>query len=622
MNTYRIICRMCPQDNHSPHVTHTFQSLDGDTALTFAKERIGNSKYLVIEVKVSDSWEVLHEITTLVVTHVPRPLKEAIPPPEPPPPPTYAKPKRSVKSLITNPIPLPEGIAQATLCPAYMEHGECTEHKDHVLPFQEEAVYDMCVMDNVLLGDEMGLGKTIEAILYANLMDFWKNGRILVVCPNSLIINWFDEIKKWSVGANTEVDPSDVFCVTQLWIPGSSFTIASYEGVRKWGPLLQNEPWDLMIVDEAHFCKTPSALRTRATFAVNAKKLIFMSGTPILNFPKELFPLINRLDSEVWDNVPYFENRYCYGPDGKYGRNLAELQAKLRGEWKYPTWWDGRKGHPAIHRGAFEMDEVPKLMIRRLKQDVLHMLPSKRRQVIKIPAEGKMAELVKMEQMLYASTEGKGAYMEILQSLNILKDGGENDEEFAEVLMALTVTRSYLFQEISRIRHQLALAKVPTVIEHLENVLDNKDKVVVFCHHKDVAKQLRDGALTILEKTNGGAYVVMATGDENISERAEAVQKFQNDEKCRVFIGTLKAAGVGITLTAANHIIFCEMDWTPSTLTQAEDRCHRIGQEHSLLIQHLVVDGSMDAFMADKIIRKQRSISKALNRTKTKGDWK
>jgi len=109
---------------------------------------------------------------------------------------------------------------------------------------------------------------------------------------------------------------------------------------------------------------------------------------------------------------------------------------------------------------------------------------------------------------------------------------------------------------------------------------------------------------------------------KNPQEREDAVQKFQKDDNCRVFVGTMKVAGMGITLTASHHMIFAEMDWTPSVLTQAEDRCHRIGQEYSLLVQHLVVDGSMDAFMSHKIIRKQKSISKALNKTRVKGDWK
>jgi len=626
VNSYRVVCLLHPGDSHEPHVLISFQCIDNDAALVKAREYLGSSSHVLIETREGpdEPWYPCHEIYQTTRTFIPPPKKKAVEPPPPPPTPTYQKVQRSVKPPVGT-IPLPEGKVLATQCPTFLEIGSCSEHKAHVLEFQEGAVYEMYGMDNVLLGDEMGLGKTIEGILLANLMDLWKNGRVLVVCPNSLRLNWLREIKEWAVGIPEDIDQNDVFCITQLWIPGiSTFTIASYEGVRKWGPLLQNEPWDLLIVDEAHYCKTPSAQRTQATFGLNAKKIVFATGTPILNFPFELYPLVNRLYSEVWDNFPYYENRYCYGEDKKYGRNLDELQAKLRGEWSYPKWYEGRKGHwSAPHRGAFEMDEVPKLMIRRLKQDVLDMLPAKRRQVIEIPAEGKLAELVKMEQVLYAGAEGKGAYTEILQALDILKDGGESDESFAEVLMALTVGRAYLFQEISRIRHQLALAKVPTVIEHLENVLENKDKVVVFCHHKDVARALVAGGNTILSKLNGGVgYTVIDTGNENPQEREDAVQKFQKDDNCRVFVGTMKVAGMGITLTASHHMIFAEMDWTPSVLTQAEDRCHRIGQEYSLLVQHLVVDGSMDAFMSHKIIRKQKSISKALNKTRVKGDWK
>lgn len=95
--------------------------------------------------------------------------------------------------------------------------------------------------------------------------------------------------------------------------------------------------------------------------------------------------------------------------------------------------------------------------------------------------------------------------------------------------------------------------------------------------------------------------------------RQAAVDAFQGDPNVRVFIGSITAAGVGITLTASSHVVFAELDWVPGNLTQAEDRCHRIGQRESVLVQHLVLDGSLDARMAKILVRKQEIIDKALD---------
>ena len=150
----------------------------------------------------------------------------------------------------------------------------------------------------------------------------------------------------------------------------------------------------------------------------------------------------------------------------------------------------------------------------------------------------------------------------------------------------------------------------PLLIEHVQDCLDsfeNGEKLVIFIHHNDVA----DGLYNHFKHT---ANAVRVTGlSTPVHERQEAIDKFQNDPSVKLFIGSMRVAGLGITLTAAHHIIFGELDWTPALLTQCEDRCHRIGQEYPLLVQHFVVEGSMDSFMAKKLVNKQRSIRLALD---------
>jgi hypothetical protein len=124
-------------------------------------------------------------------------------------------------------------------------------------------------------------------------------------------------------------------------------------------------------------------------------------------------------------------------------------------------------------------------------------------------------------------------------------------------------------------------------------------------HHKSVIRKIKDVF---------GDRAVTLTGDSSMDQRQSAVDRFQTDESVRYFVGSIKAAGVGITLTAASYVLFAELDWTPGAMTQAEDRCHRIGQRDNVLVHHMVLDGSMDARMAQTLIRKQEIADKALDR--------
>lgn len=133
---------------------------------------------------------------------------------------------------------------------------------------------------------------------------------------------------------------------------------------------------------------------------------------------------------------------------------------------------------------------------------------------------------------------------------------------------------------------------------------EQSSKVVIFVHHHDVVAALAQ---------EFGDSCVTLTGEDSIEKRQIAVDRFQTDPTCRVFIGSLKAAGVGITLTAAHHVVFGELDWVPGNMSQAEDRCHRIGQKDNVLVQHLVLEGSLDSRMARVLIEKQAVIDAALD---------
>jgi len=519
---------------------------------------------------------------------------------------------------------------------------------EEYLGFQKTGIDEIGLRPQVLLADEMGLGKTIQIIGYMNVA---RPARVLVVCPNNLRLNWISEIEKWmdpALRATYDIEQ----CTTSLFVP-TNFTVASYEGLTRWAPVLKEHAWDLFIMDEAHYIKNSATKRGRAALEfIGVKKKILATGTPICNYPYELFPLIHFLDPEQWPSRSTYERRYCPYAN-KYGYHLDELQKFLReGAPKrvvknvthvraVKTAHHGVNTYECVACGAFDgelaaMEHVAStkhevhiqrsvteqivpveeivsnevvveqgcgLMIRRLKKEVLPELPRKRRQIIELPAEGELLRLVEEENRLWH--EQADLFKALEEALGTWKES-TNDDEFDRMIEALKFNKQYFFEEIARIRHALAVAKVPYVIEHIEDVLETKDKLVCFIHHHDVGKALQRH---FADKS------VLVYGPMNMGDRDEAIKRFWNDDKCELFIGSLKVAGLGINLQNAANVVFAELDWVPGTITQAEDRCHRIGQDKSLLVQHLVAQNSMDSHMTKKIVAKQKSIQKALNRS-------
>ena len=160
------------------------------------------------------------------------------------------------------------------------------------------------------------------------------------------------------------------------------------------------------------------------------------------------------------------------------------------------------------------------------------------------------------------------------------------------------------FEAISDIRRLNAERKLDQSISYIKDCLEQVDKVVVFAHHTHIIDGLVDAFKDYAP--------VMVTGAVKNEDRHAAVQTFQNDPKCRVFVGNIKAAGVGLTLTAASHVIFVEAPWSPSDLQQAADRCHRIGQQDNVTIDLLTITGSIDEIILHKILTKMDVIDSVI----------
>ena len=452
------------------------------------------------------------------------------------------------------------------------------------LPYQAAGIFKAAGMPSVLLGDEMGLGKTIQFIGVINSCTDIR--RVLVICPASLRVNIVREFNRFSTR-----DLTIGIATTSHW-PATDVVVTNYDIADKIKARLHAEEWDLVVCDEAHKMKNPTAKRTVAICGtepkrgkptlpgVRGRRKIAMTGTPIVNRPMEVFTVLRWLDPETWPRFFPFGMRYCAGHQGRFGwdfsgnSRLDELQEKLRST----------------------------IMIRRLKKDVLTELPAKRRQVIAIPPDG-IEDVVKAEIDAYDARE---AGLAALRADVELAKASDNPQDYKDAVARLSEAARVAFQEMSRRRHDTAVAKVPVVLNHITDLLESVDKVVVMAHHHDVIHALEAGL---------GAYnPVCLTGETPMTARQANVDRFQTDAACRVFIGSVTAAGVGITLTASSHVVFAELDWVPGNMTQAEDRCHRIGQRDAVFVQHVVLDGSLDARMAKVLVEKQNVLDKALDR--------
>jgi hypothetical protein len=186
-----------------------------------------------------------------------------------------------------------------------------------------------------------------------------------------------------------------------------------------------------------------------------------------------------------------------------------------------------------------------------------------------------------------------------------LAKASDDDAAYAEAVAAMSREWMIDFTEISRVRHETAIAKAPLVAEYCKELLDSVEKLVIFAWHADV--------IDLLVRELAKFHPVSLTGQTPQERRQGIVDTFQTDPTCRAFIGNMQAAGVGITLTAASTVLFAELDWVPGNITQAEDRCHRIGQTDNVTVFHVVLENSIDEKLATTLVDKQAVIDAALN---------
>lgn len=403
-----------------------------------------------------------------------------------------------------------------------------------------------------LIADEMGLGKTIQALAWLQLHP--EKRPAVVVVPASLKLKWVRETEKW-------ISESKVKMLSGTGahpIENANVIIINYDILADWIPFLQATKPQVLIADECHYFKSNHARRTKAIkmLAKGIPHVIALSGTPIINRPIEAYNAIRIIEPNLFPDPWKFAKRYCAAKYNGFG-------------------WDFTG---ADHTEELHARLVGSIMIRRLKSEVLPDLPAKIHSYVPLTLSNEN-EYAKAEKNFIAYIrETRGAEAAVKASA-------------AEDLVQIETLKQVSVQ-----------GKMAQAVEWVEDFLEVDGKLVMFATHRFVIEALME---------RFGKVAVKLDGSSSPKSKEEAIYRFQNDNAIRLFVGNIRAAGVGIDLTAASNVAFLELPWTPGDLDQASDRCHRIGQKDEVTIHYLLANGTIEDRIA-KILDKKREILNAV----------
>jgi SWI/SNF-related matrix-associated actin-dependent regulator 1 of chromatin subfamily A len=429
------------------------------------------------------------------------------------------------------------------------------------LDHQKEAIQKLVENKKFILADDMGLGKTTSTII-AGLETGAK--KILIICPATLKINWKREIENYS-------DRSIFISEGKQFSTEHDFVIVNYDIMKNFHDpkkkdesLILMSKFDLVIIDEAHYIKNAQAQRTKLINDItkSVDRLWLLTGTPMTSRPIDYFNLLSLIDSPVAKNWMAYVIRYCAGFQFKVGpRKIWNVQ------------------------GASNLEELRDrtagLTLRRLKENVLD-LPDKIITPVYLRLKSKVYE------------EVMGDYYNWYE---------KNPEESK----SLTVQ----FTKLTKVRQIIADEKISQTIEIAENIIEQDKKVIIFCNFTDSLNKITE---------HFGKAAVKLDGSMSKHERQFSVDQFQENDKVKVFVGNIKAAGVGITLTSAEAVIFNDLSFLPSDHAQSEDRAYRYGQKNNVLVYYPIFENTIEGIIYDILHNKKQVIATVMGDNQNTAD--
>lgn len=438
--------------------------------------------------------------------------------------------------------------------------------KMNLFDYQATGVAYALQKKRLIIGDQPGLGKTAQAIATIIAANAFP---CLVIAPSSLKINWQREWQMWSdkkaIILNDNIK-QNFHLYHQAGLV--QVFIVNYESLKKYFVQSINKPegakltlkhirfkehltsmFKSVIIDESHRCKSTATQQTKFTKGITTGKeyILALTGTPVINKPKDLISQLGIIEQmTAFGGYQKFTQRYCSGP--REASNLRELNYVLN----------------------------TNCFFRRDKQDVLKELPAKMRQVA-------MCQIATRRE--YSDAEAN-----LIKYLRQYKDA--DDEKVARAMRGEVMVQIGILKNIS------ARGKLKDVFEFVDDILESGEKLVIFAHLREV--------IHAIHKNYPNAVTI--TGEDSQDDRQFAVDGFQKNPNTKLIICSIKAAGVGLTLTASSRVAFVELPWTAADCDQCEDRCHRIGQKDSVTCTYFLGENTIDEKIY-KIIQTKRSIA-------------
>jgi SWI/SNF-related matrix-associated actin-dependent regulator of chromatin subfamily A-like protein 1 len=407
-----------------------------------------------------------------------------------------------------------------------------------------------------LLADDMGLGKTHQGVALA--LYYRHEGNILIVCPSYLRYHWEDAMIR-----HGKVRADDIQVVQSTGeAPARGVVIVSYDMLpREGNEKLRKGKYNMLMCDESHYVKNRKAKRTEAVAKISriAKRCIFMSGTPALNRPVELFAQMHMIRPAFANYYTHFAKRYCNAQMTDFGMD--------------------DRGHSCDEELHWLLKKV--YMVRRIKRDVLQSLPKKTRHTIMLEIN---------EKLLSDINEGFKKWKNINRELIYIKDDANKMKKNHE--------RKTLVSELFRLTGE---AKIEAVKRWTQQMLDTGETFLFFGYHMKMLD-----AIEKIVKDQDISYMRI-DGSTPAEKRQSNIGKFQ-EGRCQVAILSIMAAGTGLTLTAASTVVFGELWHVPGVMLQAEDRVHRISQTSPVDVYHLLGKNTIDDRVYNNLIEKLKTL--------------
>lgn len=421
---------------------------------------------------------------------------------------------------------------------------------------------------NPCLADDMGLGKTIQVI--ALMLKKPQAKTSLLIAPTSVLGNWVREIEKFAPTLKIAVHHGNQRKAIdfEMLLESNDIVITSYGLVRRDKALFHEYHWARVILDEAQNIKNPTAIQTKIIFNLKSDSKIALSGTPVENRLLDLWSLFHFLNPGLLGNRSGFKNQFELPIQKDNNQQRAKVLKKI----------------------------VEPFILRRLKSDknIIQDLPDKIEQKV-------YCQLTKEQASLYQAIVN-----EVGDNMQQLEDNTSRSNFILSVLLRLKQVCNHPAQALSdgsefSVNRSFKLRRF---MEMVQETMNNRESLLIFSQYKEICD-----SLNTLIKTQYGYTTYQLDGSTSRTKREKMIEQFQDpDTPPAIFILSLKAGGVGITLTKANHVFHFDRWWNPAVENQATDRAYRIGQEKSVFAYKFITLGTIEERI-DKMLEDKQKLS-------------